>query len=171
MVVEVRRAVPNDAAPIAAVHVRAWQVAYRGLMPDEVLDGLSVEQREAMWRQALTAEERPAVYAAVEEEAVVGFCAITAPSRDDDAEDGVAEIAAIYVDPGVWRTGVGRALMDVALENLRAGGWRWVTLWVLAENRQAREFYSRYGLEPDGAQMTRDGSGEKEVRLRGYIMA
>jgi GNAT superfamily N-acetyltransferase len=171
MALEVRRAVLEDAAPIAAVHVRTWQVAYRGLMPDEVLDGLSVEGREEMWRQATTGDERSAVYVAVEGEVVVGFCAVAAPSRDDDAEDGVAEIAAIYVEPDTWRTGVGRALMDAALADLRTDGWRGVTLWVLAGNRQAREFYARFGFEPDGAEMTHEGSGEKEVRLRGSITA
>jgi GNAT superfamily N-acetyltransferase len=41
-----------------------------------------------------------------------------APSRDDDEEDRVAEIGAIYVHPDAWRTGIGRALMDVALGDL-----------------------------------------------------
>jgi len=67
VMVQVRRAVPHDAAPIGGVHVRAWQVAYRGLMPDEVLDGLSVEQREQMWQQALASQEGQAVYVAVED--------------------------------------------------------------------------------------------------------
>jgi len=134
VMVRVRRAVAHDAAPIAGVHVRAWQVAYRGLMPDEVLDGLSVEQREQMWQQALASQEGQAVYVAVEDAGVLGFCAVAAPSRDEHREDDVAEIAAIYVDPDAWRVGVGRALMDVALADLRADGWRSVTLWVLAEN-------------------------------------
>jgi ribosomal protein S18 acetylase RimI-like enzyme len=171
MVVEVRRAVLDDAAAIAGVHVRTWQVAYRGLMPDEVLDGLSVEQREEIWRRAMTGEKSPAVYVAVERSAVVGFCAVAAPSRDDDADDGVAELTAIYVDPDVWRAGVGRALMDAALTDLRADDWRWVTLWVLAENQHARAFYARFGLDPDGAEMTDEGSGETEVRLRGPVTA
>jgi len=171
MAVKVRHAVADDAAAIAAVHVRTWQVAYRGLIADEVLARLSVEQREEMWRRALTADGGPAVYVAIRDRALVGFCAVAAPSSDDDAEDGVAEIGAIYVDPDVWRTGVGRALMDAALEDLRAGGWRWLTLWVLAENQQARDFYARYRLEPDGAEATHKGSGEKEIRLRGPIPA
>ena len=29
-----RPAEPEDAMPVARVHVRAWQVAYRGLMPE-----------------------------------------------------------------------------------------------------------------------------------------
>jgi ribosomal protein S18 acetylase RimI-like enzyme len=169
MVFQVRRALPDDAAPMADVHVRSWQVAYRGLLPDEVLDGLSVEQREKFWRQALTVEESLAVYVAVEGAVLVGFCAVVAPSRDNDAEDDTAELVAIYVDPDVWRAGVGRALMNVALADLGADGWRWVTLWVLAENQQARDFYARFGFEADRAEMTRGDSGETEVRLRAPV--
>jgi ribosomal protein S18 acetylase RimI-like enzyme len=170
-VVQVRRAVPEDAAAIAAVHVGTWQVAYRGLMADEVLDGLSVAKREHSWREALSADKESAVYVAGEDGAVVGFCAVAAPSRDDDAAAGTAEIAAIYVHPDAWRTGVGRALMDVALRDLRAGGWRRVTLWVLAENHQARDFYARFGFEPDGAEWMPDHSAEKHIRLRGLIVS
>jgi GNAT superfamily N-acetyltransferase len=30
---------------VACVHVRSWQAAYRGLLPDEYLDGLRAEDR------------------------------------------------------------------------------------------------------------------------------
>jgi len=40
-----RPAQPADAAAVARVHVRSWQVAYRGLLPDEYLDGLQPEDR------------------------------------------------------------------------------------------------------------------------------
>ena len=44
-----------------------------------------------------------------------------------------------------------------------------MTLWVLAGNRHARDFYARFGFEPDGAEMTQEG--EREVRLRGSVTA
>jgi hypothetical protein len=34
-----RPAEPADAMAVARVHVRAWQIAYRTLLPDEYLDG------------------------------------------------------------------------------------------------------------------------------------
>ena len=37
------KATPEDALEVAGVHVRAWQSAYRGLLPDEHLDGLRVD--------------------------------------------------------------------------------------------------------------------------------
>jgi ribosomal protein S18 acetylase RimI-like enzyme len=163
---QVRRAVPEDAAAIAAVHVRTWQVAYRGLVADELLDRLSVAQREAVWRETLAGEQPPAVLVATSDGVVVGFCAVAAPSRDGDADERVAEIEAIYVDPDLWRAGVGRALMKSALADLRAAEWHAVTLWVLAENHQARDFYAHFGFEPDGAETAHESSGLTEVRLR-----
>jgi RimJ/RimL family protein N-acetyltransferase len=43
---------------------------------------------------------------------------------------------------------------------------RLLTLWVLAENQQARDFYARLGFAPDGAETTHEGSGKSEIRLR-----
>lgn len=40
-----RPAEPGDAGAVARVHVRSWQVAYRGPFPDESLDGLRPEDR------------------------------------------------------------------------------------------------------------------------------
>src|ERR1700759_342461 len=41
----IRAARAADAAQIALVHVRSWQSAYRGLMPQAYLDGLDPAQR------------------------------------------------------------------------------------------------------------------------------
>lgn len=51
--ISVRHATEADAAAIGALHVRAWQWAFRGLMADAYLDGLSnqVDHRTAMWRR------------------------------------------------------------------------------------------------------------------------
>jgi ribosomal protein S18 acetylase RimI-like enzyme len=170
--VTVRRAVPEDARAIAEVHVRSWRVAYQGLMPDDVLEGLSVEDRAQFWRGAAGMEpESGGLFVAAAGADVLGFCAFATPGRDDDAVDRVAEIGAIYVDPATWRAGVGSALMEAALTELRANGWRSVTLWVLADNRQARKFYARFGFEPDGAEMREERSGRNEVRLLASLEA
>ena len=43
----VRRPDVHDADDIGRVHVRAWQAAYRGLIDDDSLDGLSVPARQS----------------------------------------------------------------------------------------------------------------------------
>jgi len=39
-----------DAERVAEIHVQAWQVAYRGILPDEILDAIKLEERVALWR-------------------------------------------------------------------------------------------------------------------------
>ncbi|MEU6929538.1 hypothetical protein AB0A05_10295 [Streptomyces sp. NPDC046374] len=41
----IREAAPSDAAAVAAVHIRSWRAAYRGLVPDAYLDSLDVGER------------------------------------------------------------------------------------------------------------------------------
>ncbi|HET9721177.1 MAG TPA: GNAT family N-acetyltransferase [Solirubrobacteraceae bacterium] len=160
----VRRAGPADAGAIAAVHVRSWQVGYRGLMPDHVLDGLSAAEREPQWRDRLAAGS--VVFAAERDGELIGFCALSEPSRDEDAGEAVAEIASIYVDPGAWRAGAGRALMDAALGHLRAGEWQETTLWVLRENQAALHFYAALGFRADGAEQLYERTRTVGIRLR-----
>jgi GNAT superfamily N-acetyltransferase len=168
----VRRADQGDAHGIAAVHVNAWREAYRGLMPDEVLDHLSLEEREQNWRQLLgEGAGRWFTLVAVESEGRVdGFCTAVTPSRDDDAGERTAEIAATYVYPGRWRAGVGSALLGAAIAELHDGGYQEATLWVFADNARARSFYRRFGFEPDGAKARHDRTGgQLEVRLRAAL--
>jgi ribosomal protein S18 acetylase RimI-like enzyme len=143
-----RDARPSDAQAIAAVHVASWHYAYRGLLPDAFLDRLSVEDRERSWGTALA---DPAYGVVVAEDAgrVVGFVSF-GPSRDEGASDRTAEIPAIYVDPEVLGTGVGRRLFDAAVGRLREAGYARATLWVLEANDRARRFYEKAGWSWDG---------------------
>jgi N-acetylglutamate synthase-like GNAT family acetyltransferase len=61
---------------------------------------------------------------------VAGFAGIC-PSRDP-VEAGLGELDTIAVDPWDWRTGVGRALMAVALDTLRGTGYAEAIVWTSA---------------------------------------
>ena len=166
MDIAVRRAKPADAAAIAAIHVRAWQVAYRGLVPDAFLDAMSVPAREARWDGILRRDDASSyTFVAARGPLVIGFCSIVAPSRDADAGARTAEVAAVYVEPGSWRTGAGSALLRAALQALRDDGWHEVTLWVFADNVGARTFYGRFGFAADGREELETRTGQQMVRL------
>ncbi|MGH7809997.1 MAG: GNAT family N-acetyltransferase [Candidatus Binatia bacterium] len=149
-IAQVRKANLEDASGIAFVHVRSWQVAYRGHMPDEFLDGLDVERRANMWRE-LTQDPDKIIFVAEDQESnIVGFSAL-GRSRDADANPNTAEVSAIYVHPEKWRKGIGRALLSVSLDQIRQRKFDQVTLWVLEANQRARIFYESFGFIQDGA--------------------
>jgi ribosomal protein S18 acetylase RimI-like enzyme len=156
-----------DAHAIAEIHVGAWRAAYRGLVADEYLAALSVEQRRGFWKGQLTKPGAWKVALAQDASGVIGFCSY-GPTRDADAE-GDAEIFAIYVRPEKWRRGAGRALCEHALREAAAREHRAVSLWVLTTNEAARRFYERLGFAPDGAQKIEPrplGVALHEVRYR-----
>lgn len=159
----VRRAVPEDAPSVAAVHVRSWQAAYRGLVPDEVLDSLSVDRRAALWVDTIAdPNPRCGVWVAERGGALVGFVHVR-PTKDADAAPSTGEVSAIYLAPEAWSLGLGRALLDSAVVDLRRNGFQAATLWAFRDNERARRFYERAGWAPDGAL--------KSIEIGGVLLA
>ncbi len=166
----IRRAEPADAEAIAAVHVRSWQAAYLGLMPQAYLDGLTPAMRLPVWERLLgeSSPPRTEVLVAEADGSVAGFAAL-GPGRDDDVDPAsVAEISAIYLMPEVWGAGVGGRLIAAVLDSLATAGYEQATLWVVDGNTRARRFYERGGWRPDGAVQRdeSDGFPLTEVRYR-----
>lgn len=162
----VRAGALEDASGIATVHVRSWQAAYRGLLPQAFLDSMSTERPTEVWTRVLGT---PGAVTVVEDEQgeIAGFVNHVA-CRDPDADESVGEVTTIYVLPEHFREGYGRALMDAATEALREAGFSQATLWVLADNARARRFYEIAGWSLDGASKDDEIGGQSitEVRYR-----
>jgi GNAT superfamily N-acetyltransferase len=164
VVMSVRRARADDAMGIALVHVRSWQAAYRGLVPQDYLDRLDTGQRRAVWERILGAMQWPRAGTFVAEDGrdVVGFASIC-PARDAGEPASAGELAAIYLLPGVWGQGLGRAMMGAALSALSEAGFSEAVLWVLDTNTRARRFYEAAGWRADGA--------VKQDASRGFVLS
>ncbi len=163
-----RLATLRDAPAVARVHVASWDVAYRGIMPDDVIAHTTIAWRTGWWSAELARHKWPVFV--LEEPGrngeIVGFCHVTA-SRDPDADPRtVGEIPSLHVLPHLRGQGLGRMLLDRALAELQHRGYAECTLWVLAENRPARGFYEKLGWRPDGGRMLYGGTDVPEVRYR-----
>jgi ribosomal protein S18 acetylase RimI-like enzyme len=161
--VVVRDANPDDAEAMGEIHVRAWQAAYRGVMPDDYLDGLDAADRARLWREGIARRPEPPPLVAVADGVVVGHAAC---GPTDDPE-GAGELYSINVDPDCWGSGAGRALLTTAEERL-AADHALAVLWVVPANARARRFYEREGWSVDGAERTAEvlGVTVPEVRYR-----
>ncbi|MFD5226288.1 GNAT family N-acetyltransferase [Microbacterium sp. NPDC058342] len=153
-----RPATVDDAHGIAVVHVRSWQEAYRGLMPQEVLDGLSIAEREANWARIIDEAGRDSRTLVVERDGEIAGWASFGAARDDDAA-GSGELWGIYAHPDAWSSGVGHVLIDAAERALHAEGHEIAYLWVLEGNERAASFYERHGWASDGAVKTEHRPG------------
>ncbi len=141
----VRTGGTEDVDAVARLHIAAWVETYTGLLPDGVLQEISVAERTALWQRVL-ADSRSAVLVAECAGALAGFSACGPQRSEALAQQGYdGEITAIYVLRRFQRRGIGRALMAAASEALGMRSFNAAGLWVLDRNEQARRFYQRRG--------------------------
>ncbi len=165
--VEVRAATLDDVDALGRVHAASWRVAYADLGPGFLMT-IEETERANVWERVLgDTTEHGDVFVSVVNGALNGFVNIRR-TRDTTAPETVGEVVALYVEPSGWSTGCGRALMEVAVDELAKRGFTEATLWVLEGNARARRFYEIAGWSPDGASLTEEWRTVQvtEVRYR-----
>ena len=166
---KVREASKDDARGLAEVHVRSWQAAYKGQVPDDFLDSLSVDRREKDWRQTLNSPSNK-VFVAEAEQEIVAFSSF-GPVRDEGLDkNSVGEVYAIYALEKFWDCGIGRRLMEASLTTLREMNCSTVKVWVLDTNQRAISFYQKFGFSAEGVQKV-EARGEVKLREIRYSLS
>ncbi|MEO5660899.1 MAG: GNAT family N-acetyltransferase [Polaromonas sp.] len=167
----VRPATARDAKAIAEIHVATWHAAYKDLMPEDHLKTMTVEKRQAYWREAIEFSE-PQLLVATDGDQVVGFVGYDR-SRDANTRSSVGEIWAMYVAPDHWGKGVGLLLWDGARDGLKEEGCTQVTIWVLLNNERAMTFYEHaagFKREMPSLKTVAFGSAKlEEIRLKRVV--
>ena len=161
----IRNVKKEDLKAVSEIAVKGWQTAYRGIIDDEYLDSLSVE--ENYQKRLKDYKENGFVVAELDNE-VVGFCRYTLEnlfSKEMPEVDG--EICAIYVKPELKRNGIGRELFKYVFNEFRKNGNKKIILWCLKENSSSRAFYEKMGGVLCGENLiTKGGKEYKEVGFK-----
>jgi GNAT superfamily N-acetyltransferase len=160
----IRPAEPKDRLAVARVHVRSWQVAYRGLLSDQYLDNLRPEDRAAKYDFGSGDPLKPQTILSTKGDEVVGFATVSY-SRDADLPDH-GELSALYVDPLLWGRGYGVALMNAARMQMSRMGLNKALLWLLVGNKRAARFYETDRWTPDSSRRRSDVWGLKVDEVR-----
>jgi len=151
--IQVRRARPEDAAAIGAIHRATWQDSYAGILPTPYLAGLDQRRLAGSYLRSLVARRggEALFVACAPDGGPVGFASAAHARRDGIAE---GEVETLYILED-WRDrGIGRRLMRAAAAHLHAIGCGSAMLWVLSANG-AGWFYRRLGGRPVGRETIR----------------
>lgn len=165
--VEIRDAVAADADAIARIHFEGWTTGYRGLLPDDHLDGLVPDGAIRRWRGQLAMPTRSThERVAVLDGEVVGF-ATSGSCVDPDSPRGKpwGEVWDCFVADGMRGQGIGSRLLATVLADLD-GHHDEVVLWVLQGNERAVATYARAGFVADGMRRSQDMGGFEMVDFR-----
>jgi ribosomal protein S18 acetylase RimI-like enzyme len=150
---DVRAAREFDAPSIAGLHVRSFQSAYSGLIPENRLRSLDVSARRSIWADRIAGAPDLARHILVTEvaERLVAFIYYgPSPDADEDSAE-VGHVFSVHVDPAVTGRGIGTNLLAHAVKSMAQTGLTEATLWVVDVNPAARRFYERLGWRRDGA--------------------
>jgi GNAT superfamily N-acetyltransferase len=170
--VSVRLARPDDVPEIARIQIETWRVAYPTILPDPVLESLTVEAAEPAWAAAVQAPPSPKhhVLVAQEQQWLVGFAAV-APA--DEVEEGdpdpaaTAQLGPLLVEPRWGRRGHGSRLLAAAVDHARDDGMVRLITWIPTGDSASLDFLRSAGWAADGFARELDtGAGEiREMRL------
>jgi GNAT superfamily N-acetyltransferase len=168
----IRPAVENDAEGIARVHVISWRETYRGIVPDEFLDRLSVQRRMTQWARSLSDPSDLYHHTFVSEVdgQIAGFSNYGFPQEKDEEFDG--ELYAIYLLKSAQGRGIGKMLFLEAAKGLLELGSSSMLVWVLRDN-PTRGFYEHLGgvyvrekpIEIGGRELMEIAYGWRDLRI------
>lgn len=160
----IRSAQFSDAAALADTLCCSWSAAFSEILTAEDLaKNVKLQKRTEMFEDILKIDGIHNIIA-IDGKNPCGFCSY-GKSRDNDPSD-YGEIIAIHTKPEYWGKGVGKALMDRALLELRRQGYSQVILWTFERNSRARHFYEKYGFVNDGMIKDSGFANAKETRYR-----
>ena len=145
---KIRKATIQDAKDIKSAHYHAYQVNYRGYVPDDFLDSL-VFNDAAIQRMA-DYMKKDEFYVAEKEGHVIGFAELRHPEED------VVEIGGLYVHPDFQKMGAGSSLVKKVCQIKKAKGYKKLILWTIKDGPSV-VFYTKQGLRPSKLPEKKDG--------------
>lgn len=160
----IREATPTDFAEVAAMHYSVWRQSWCGIVPEQVLDGLTSPKT---WAVLLYPRDlgRPGwrMWIAEAGGQLLGM-ALFGPDPDDPER---LELDALYISQASHRHGVGGALLAKVLSSEPR---RDVVLWCAEANGIARRFYEKNGFRLDGRTMDWEPAPGVKVPHLGYLL-
>ncbi len=113
----------DDVERLAVVNVETWQHAYAGLVVQQRLDAMQLDEHRDRWRGNITDPPDERVFLVVEVRGLIAAYAIGGPYRPQDetgeTDDAavLGEVYALYAHPAMQGRGFGRAWYE-------RQGWR-----------------------------------------------
>ena len=133
----------EDLRAVAEIAIRGWQTAYRGIVDDDYLDNLSIEEN---YQKRINDYKNDGFIVAEKDNEVVGFSKYRIGNYYKDEYPEVdCELCALYVKPEEKRNGIGKALVEYVKNEFRKNNLNKMIIWCLKYNYPSRAFYEKMG--------------------------
>lgn len=139
----IRKKERKDCYDIARVVTIAWNETYKGLVPDEFLNNLFLNEEERAKNSYNKFDENNNHQYVLEvDNKIFGF--VNVGSTDESAYDNCGEIHAVYIINGYKGYGFGKKLIEAGIEELKSMGYNKMIIGCLVGN-PSNKFYEHIG--------------------------
>lgn len=158
--VEVKHATRDDMKALAVIQTSSWKGAFKDILNKDTLERYTDLEKCQMMLEKVYDSKRGFFY--------IGYykgkpCAELFWCEGKEMIES-AEIVALHSIPECWGHGVGKEIIDKAIDEIKAKGYKNIYLWVFEENIRAIKFYEKEGFVLDGENHVSDFDEAVEVR-------
>ena len=129
----IREANAEDMEPIANLYVMNWKKTYIDLLPDNFLNGLTVNDEIKKWQEYLT-KEKHRIFVAYENESFLGFSAC----KEDEELKNCLYLDSLHVSEISRGKGVGTKLINTVGNYAYIKGYENMSICIVKGNDKAK---------------------------------
>ena len=138
----IREANAEDIEPIASLYVMNWKKTYVGLLPDNFLNGLTVNEGIKKWQEYLN-KEKHMIFVAYENEKILGFSAC----KEDEELKNCLYLDSLHVSETSRGKGVGTKLINTVGSYAYIKGYEHMSICIVKGNDNAKRIYEKMGAK------------------------
>ena len=138
----IREANAEDMELIANLYVMNWKKTYVGLLPDNFLNGLTVNDGINKWQKYLT-KEKHRIFVAYENENFLGFSAC----KEDEELKNCLYLDSLHVSESSRGKGVGTKLINTVGSYAYIKGYEHMSICIVKGNDNAKRIYEKMGAK------------------------
>jgi len=165
----IREVKPQEVLDTARIYIDCWQRDYREVVPEEMLNNMSLEQEAEECSQWLYGnEDLTLLYVAMDDSKMAGYIAAS-PNTEHPLEYEM-EINGLFVERQYRGRGIGLRLMNYMMKELAKRGFAKVLLYNFKDTK-SNGFYKSLGGRVVSQQIQRPGGREAVVDIFGWDVA
>lgn len=138
----IREANTEDIEPIASLYVMNWKKTYVGLLPNNFLNGLTVNKGIKKWQEYLN-KEKNRIFVAYENEKILGFSAC----KEDEELKNCLYLDSLHVSETSRGKGVGTKLINTVGSYAYIKGYEHMSICIVKGNDNAKRIYEKMGAK------------------------
>lgn len=138
----IREANAEDMELIANLYVMNWKKTYVGLLQDNFLNGLTVNDGINKWQEYLT-KEKHRIFVAYENENFLGFSAC----KEDEELKNCLYLDSLHVSESSRGKGVGTKLINTVGSYAYIKGYEHMSICIVKGNDKAKRIYEKMGAK------------------------